>query len=79
MMMANMTLQKKKKATYVDELSSSSVVSLTVSQGKRYLDYDLEALFASIQTQDCDQIFVAFQDSEGFDSSLLSDLIILLR
>ncbi|KAM3524438.1 hypothetical protein NHJ13051_004559 [Beauveria bassiana] len=48
------------------------------TDGKRYLDYDLEALYAYVQTQNCDQIFVAFQDSEGFDSSLLSDLITLL-
>ncbi|KAM3450602.1 hypothetical protein MY3296_005973 [Beauveria thailandica] len=48
------------------------------TDGKRYLDYDLEALYAHVQTQNCDQIYVAFQDSEGFDSSLLSDLITLL-
>ncbi|EGX90629.1 origin recognition complex subunit [Cordyceps militaris CM01] len=48
------------------------------ADGKRYLDYDLEALYAYVQTQNCDQIFVAFQDSEGFESSLLSDLITLL-
>ncbi|KAM3453766.1 hypothetical protein MY5147_004986 [Beauveria neobassiana] len=48
------------------------------TDGKRYLEYDLEALYAYVQTQNCDQIFVAFQDSEGFDSSLLSDLITLL-
>ncbi|PMB73055.1 Origin recognition complex subunit 3 [Beauveria bassiana] len=52
--------------------------SWLTGQGKRYLDYDLEALYAYVQTQNCDQIFVAFQDSEGFDSSLLSDLITLL-
>ncbi|TQV95700.1 origin recognition complex subunit [Cordyceps javanica] len=48
------------------------------ADGKRYLDYDLEALYAYVQTQNCDRIFVAFQDSEGFESSLLSDLITLL-
>ncbi|KAF4961125.1 hypothetical protein FSARC_10247 [Fusarium sarcochroum] len=46
-------------------------------EGRRYLDYDLEALHAFIKPQNCDHVFVAFQDSEGFDSSLLSDLIIL--
>ncbi|KAK7423370.1 Origin recognition complex subunit 3 [Neonectria punicea] len=48
-------------------------------EGRRYLDYDLEALHAYIQPQNCEHIFVAFQDSEGFDSSLLSDLIVLFH
>lgn len=46
---------------------------------RRFLDYDLEALYAFSKTQDLDHVFVAFQDSEGFDSSLLSDLIHLLK
>ncbi|KAI5466668.1 origin recognition complex subunit 3 N-terminus-domain-containing protein [Mariannaea sp. PMI_226] len=48
-------------------------------EGRRYLDYDLEALYAFIRPQDCAHIFVAFQDSEGFESSLLSDLIVLFH
>ncbi|RGP60063.1 origin recognition complex subunit 3 [Fusarium sporotrichioides] len=48
-------------------------------EGRRYLDYDLEALHAFIKSQNCEHVFVAFQDSEGFDSSLLSDLIILFN
>ncbi|KAF5023921.1 hypothetical protein F66182_4001 [Fusarium sp. NRRL 66182] len=48
-------------------------------EGRRYLDYDLEALHAFIKPQSCEHVFVAFQDSEGFDSSLLSDLIILFN
>lgn len=52
---------------------------LTSLQGRRYLDYDLEALEASIKPQKCEHVFVAFQDSEGFDSSLLSDLIVLFQ
>lgn len=48
-------------------------------QGRRYLDYDLEALQAFVKTQDCEHIVIAFQDSEGFDSGLLSDLILLLK
>ncbi|EEU48429.1 uncharacterized protein NECHADRAFT_30596 [Fusarium vanettenii 77-13-4] len=47
--------------------------------GRRYLDYDLEALHAFVNPQGCEHVFVAFQDSEGFDSSLLSDLIILFN
>lgn len=43
------------------------------------MDYDLEALYAFIKTQECEHVFVAFQDSEGFDSALLSDLITLFK
>ncbi|XEU98733.1 hypothetical protein FSHL1_004020 [Fusarium sambucinum] len=48
-------------------------------EGRRHLGYDLEALHAFIKSQNCEHVFVAFQDSEGFDSSLLSDLIILFN
>ncbi|KAF4453378.1 origin recognition complex subunit 3 [Fusarium austroafricanum] len=48
-------------------------------EGRRYLDYDLEALHAFIKSQHVEHVFVAFQDSEGFDSSLLSDLVILFN
>ncbi|KAG6008948.1 hypothetical protein E4U21_003498 [Claviceps maximensis] len=47
--------------------------------GRRYLDYDLEALEAYVKPLQCEHVFVAFQDSEGFDSSLLSDLITLFH
>ncbi|KAH0437004.1 origin recognition complex subunit [Colletotrichum camelliae] len=47
--------------------------------GRKYLNYDLEGLYAFSKTQQCDHIFVAFQDSEGFDSALLSDLITLFN
>ncbi|OAA64848.1 origin recognition complex subunit [Cordyceps fumosorosea ARSEF 2679] len=63
------------KATEDDE---DHEVEEKETNGQRYLDYDLEALHTYVQTHNCDQIFVAFQDSEGFDSSLLSDLIPLL-
>ncbi|KAM3499200.1 hypothetical protein MY10362_007520 [Beauveria mimosiformis] len=52
------------KETDVSIAYSSSRSWLT-GQGKRYLDYDLEALYSHVQTQNCDQIYVAFQDSEG--------------
>ncbi|KAF4946231.1 hypothetical protein FGADI_11365 [Fusarium gaditjirri] len=48
-------------------------------EGRRYLDYDLEALYAFIKPQNVEHVFVAFQDSEGFDSSLISDLVILFN
>ncbi|KAL0938960.1 origin recognition complex subunit [Colletotrichum truncatum] len=48
-------------------------------EGRKYLNYDLAGLYAFSKTQRCDHIFVAFQDSEGFDSTLLSDLITLFN
>lgn len=54
---------------------------LQIGQGsnRRYLPYDLEALHEFLGHQPHENIFVAFQDSEGFDSGLLSDIITLLR
>jgi origin recognition complex subunit 3 len=46
---------------------------------RRYLDYDLEALYSFLKPQKCDHVFVAFEDSEGFDSGLLSELILLFK
>ncbi|PHH89036.1 hypothetical protein CDD83_6733 [Cordyceps sp. RAO-2017] len=47
--------------------------------GQRYLDYDLEALEACLEGEKCKHVFVAFQDSEGFESGLISDLITLFH
>lgn len=58
---------------------TTGISSTHCYQGRRYLNYDLEALHAFIKPQDCEHIFVAFQDSEGFDSSLLSELTVLFQ
>ncbi|UKZ46589.1 hypothetical protein TrVGV298_000794 [Trichoderma virens] len=54
---------------------------LQLGQGsnRRYLPYDLEALHVFLEHQPQENVFVAFQDSEAFDSGLLSDIITLLR
>lgn len=54
-------------------------LQLRQGSSRRYLPYDLEALHEFLGHQPQDNIFVAFQDSEGFDSGLLSDIITLLR
>jgi origin recognition complex subunit 3 len=54
-------------------------LQLAQASGRRYLPYDLEALRVFLEHQPQENIFVAFQDSEGFDSGLLSDMITLLR
>ncbi|KAL7799154.1 origin recognition complex subunit 3 N-terminus domain-containing protein [Trichoderma ceciliae] len=53
-------------------------LQLGQGSGRRYLPYDLEALHVFLEHQPHENIFVAFQDSEGFDSGLLSDIITLL-
>ncbi|KAI1810766.1 origin recognition complex subunit 3 N-terminus-domain-containing protein [Poronia punctata] len=55
-------------------------LDLTVSKdGRKILNYDLEALHAHLkQAPHVDHVVIAFQDSEAFDSGLLSDLISLL-
>ncbi|KAJ4394742.1 Origin recognition complex subunit 3 [Gnomoniopsis smithogilvyi] len=45
------------------------------NDGRKYLDYDLEALYAHVKPYESKQVTIAFQDSEAFDTSLLSDLI----
>ncbi|ROW16090.1 hypothetical protein VPNG_01926 [Cytospora leucostoma] len=45
--------------------------------GRKYLDYDLEALCAHLRTHESKQVIVAFQDSEAFDTGLISDLVTL--
>ncbi|KAI1447983.1 origin recognition complex subunit 3 N-terminus-domain-containing protein [Annulohypoxylon stygium] len=45
--------------------------------GRKYLNYDLEALHAYLKTNPRRHIVIAFQDSEAFESGLLSDLISL--
>ncbi|KAL1870431.1 Origin recognition complex subunit 3 [Diaporthe australafricana] len=47
--------------------------------GRKYLDYDLEALHAHVEQHGAKQVIVAFQDSEAFDTGLLSDLITLFN
>ncbi|KAI1208815.1 origin recognition complex subunit 3 N-terminus-domain-containing protein [Annulohypoxylon truncatum] len=45
--------------------------------GRKYLNYDLEALYAHLKSNPRRHIIIAFQDSEAFESGLLSDLISL--
>ncbi|KAK0628422.1 origin recognition complex subunit 3 N-terminus-domain-containing protein [Bombardia bombarda] len=50
------------------------------SDGRKYLDYDLEALYIFLKAAgDSRRVIVAFQDSEAFDSALLTDLIALFH
>ncbi|KAI3329168.1 origin recognition complex subunit 3 N-terminus-domain-containing protein [Xylariaceae sp. AK1471] len=55
-------------------------LDLTVSKdGHKFLNYDLEALYAHLKLAPRrNLVVIAFQDSEAFDSGLLSDLISLL-
>ncbi|KAI5926840.1 origin recognition complex subunit 3 N-terminus-domain-containing protein [Camillea tinctor] len=53
-------------------------LELSVSKdGPKFLNYDLEALYAHLKSVPRRHVVVAFQDSEAFESGLLSDLISL--
>ncbi|KAL2018872.1 hypothetical protein VTK56DRAFT_297 [Thermocarpiscus australiensis] len=55
-------------------------LEVSVTQGgRKYLDYDLEALHVFLAQQQSRRVVVAFQDSEAFDSGLLTDLIALFH
>ncbi|ETS86597.1 hypothetical protein PFICI_00425 [Pestalotiopsis fici W106-1] len=45
--------------------------------GRRYLNYDLEALHSHLKASPLSHVIICFQDSEAFESGLLSDLILL--
>ncbi|KAI0972551.1 origin recognition complex subunit 3 N-terminus-domain-containing protein [Xylaria arbuscula] len=63
-----------KDSTAGDELDLT-----TSKDGRKFLNYDLEGLYAHLkQTPRSSLVIIAFQDSEAFDSGLLSDLISLL-
>ncbi|KAI0842085.1 origin recognition complex subunit 3 N-terminus-domain-containing protein [Hypoxylon sp. FL0890] len=51
----------------------------TGRDGRKYLNYDLEALYAHLKSNPRRHIVIAFQDSEAFESGLLSDLISLFN
>ncbi|ORY60176.1 origin recognition complex subunit 3 N-terminus-domain-containing protein [Pseudomassariella vexata] len=61
-------------ATRISEEDDDIEVS-TGKDGRKYLNYDLEALHAYLKVNPRRHIIVAFQDSEAFESGLLSDLI----
>lgn len=76
-----------------DERSASSVpgvsshISLSVlpgaeadrHQGHKFLNYDLQLLQNHLKSSKHRQVVVAFQDSESFDSTLLTELIKLFQ
>ncbi|KAH8676297.1 origin recognition complex subunit [Xylariales sp. PMI_506] len=46
--------------------------------GRKFLNYDLEALHSYLKTTPRTHVTITFQDSEAFESALLSDLILLI-
>lgn len=47
--------------------------------GRRFLDYDLEALFTYVELNKIRQVVIALQDSEAFDTALIADLVMLFK
>ncbi|KAI0447920.1 origin recognition complex subunit 3 N-terminus-domain-containing protein [Xylaria telfairii] len=63
-----------------DSIDGDDLDLTTSKDGRKFLNYDLEALYTHLKlTPRRDLVVIAFQDSEAFDSGLLSDLISLLR
>ncbi|KAI5299097.1 hypothetical protein KEM56_003522, partial [Ascosphaera pollenicola] len=48
-------------------------------KGTKYLSYDLDALHEHMQKQGMRKVVIAFQDSEAFDQTFLTDLLSLLN
>ena len=48
-------------------------------QGRKLLNYDLEILHGYVKARGSQATVIAFQDSEAFDSGLLSELVHLFR
>lgn len=48
-------------------------------RGRKLLNYDLEILHNFIRERSCRRFIVAFQDSEAFDVSIISQLVQLFR
>ncbi|KAI0508385.1 origin recognition complex subunit 3 N-terminus-domain-containing protein [Xylaria bambusicola] len=60
-------------------VAEDELISTTGKDGRKFLNYDLEGLYSHLKlTPQRSLVVIAFQDSEAFDSGLLSDLISLL-
>lgn len=64
---------------HVSATQLSFAMLICCVQGKRYLNYDLEALHSHLIRHPLPHVIVAFQDSEAFETGLLTDLILLFR
>lgn len=51
---------------------------LTSRKGPKLLNYDLQILYDYVQERSLQQVVIAFEDTEAFDSDLLSELLELL-
>ncbi|KXJ95560.1 origin recognition complex subunit [Microdochium bolleyi] len=60
-------------------LDDEDVEVTTSRDGRKFLKYDLEALHVHLKSVERRRVVIVFQDSEGFDGGLLSDLINLLH
>ncbi|KAK1757662.1 origin recognition complex subunit 3 N-terminus-domain-containing protein [Echria macrotheca] len=59
-----------------DKNGEDGEADMSIGQdGRKYLNYDLEALHVSLRKHNSRRVIVAFQDSEAFDNGLMMDLI----
>jgi origin recognition complex subunit 3 len=71
-------IHKATSSTYEDDDGDELDEKVTGRKGPRFLNYDLQILHNYVRERDIKQVIIAFEDTEAFDSHLLSDLIELL-
>lgn len=76
---AELSVGKDVSQEHIMEPDLRMLLTQSPGQGRKYLDYDLEALHSHVKHHEAEQVVVAFQDSEAFDTGLLSDLITLFK
>jgi len=72
------TLILKATSLAVEDDEDEEVATSEKRKGRRLLNYDLQLLADYVQEHDYQQVVVAFEDTEGFESNLLSELIEML-
>lgn len=72
-------IQKGTRQQHDDELDGDDAPSVTKTKGPRLLNYDLEILRQHCDAQGGMKVTLAIQDSEAFDTTVLTDLFLLLQ
>ncbi|KAK3330393.1 origin recognition complex subunit 3 N-terminus-domain-containing protein [Apodospora peruviana] len=67
-------------ASLSERSEDDDIAEVSVGEdGRKHLNYDLEGLYAFLKARESRRVIIAFEDSEAFDSGLLTDLIVLFH
>lgn len=72
-------IQKGTRQQHDDELEGDDAPATTRRKGPKLLNYDLEILRQHCDAQGGMKVTLAIQDSEAFDTGVLTDLFLLLQ